>query len=328
MEPPEGEILYPVPIRLGAFLKLIRTKLNNLSIAKTVAYEFKTDRPQNKAVKDMSIATWSSYELGTRVPTNETITKLIDIIIAFYYELFQDVQERGLCDYLHFLYNEEQFLSALRNIIPIRHIGSCILRDFFANFCSDTFKEHLCIEEDADLAKLNSISNEDQNFSKLLDSWNSFMFADNFRTYFAAWLTKDNSFIDKSFISKKTSIMETELLSNKKKFSQYICYGNPRNFLRGANKTDLLFEYPGPAMDAIMALTSGITFDQTTMMLDFLVSPFPQHDNTVNPIPRHDNNVIDFSVNPFPRHYNNLLYVQHVEDDIVHLQWPFFNKPT
>ena len=286
MEPPEGEILYPVPIRLGAFLKLIRTKLNNLSIAKTVAYEFKTDRPQNKAVKDMSIATWSSYELGTRVPTNETITKLIDIIIAFYYELFQDVQERGLCDYLHFLYNEEQFLSALRNIIPIRHIGSCILRDFFANFCSDTFKEHLCIEEDADLAKLNSISNEDQNFSKLLDSWNSFMFADNFRTYFAAWLTKDNSFIDKSFISKKTSIMETELLS------------------------------------------SGINFDQTTMMLDFLVSPFPQHDNTVNPIPRHDNNVIDFSVNPFPRHYNNLLYVQHVEDDIVHLQWPFFNKPT
>lgn len=249
-----------VPVRLGAILRMIR-KQQKKGVMKIVRDCFDSDSnavsrvPFKGKVEKIHHTNWSGYELGTRMPTDESLENLIEVINIFMTVIFQK-ETPGLKDVLRDMHYKDHLISSLGGVLPLRYIGAMVLANFLHDpkeIETDPVPDHYYINDQTPT----------NYFNELIYDWEANRTDDpnhNFRVQFAKFLLQENEFNNRKTVGQDKSISDAEKYFSESDNRQASHKDSTWLFCAEALKDGLFFVFPGAAIDAILALSKSIQY--------------------------------------------------------------------
>jgi hypothetical protein len=248
-------------MRLGRILLMLRETWDMIvnSVIRRVSEAMKEDGDQGSAKSRMiAPATFSSYELGTRTPSEESLSDLKKIIVTllhnppFIHPGFPYSRDSlGILEpYIDHVHVQERALRALEDYLPLQYIGAMVLAVF--------------LHDPAEIQTTQPFPDDyftrDDNLpiSYLLYEWLDPRLKLDFRVNFA------QSLLFESFISKRIagtlSIMEAEKYFRTADIKDTSGYSNSKRFCAAVFGEGLYFTNKAPAIEAIMSLSQKIQY--------------------------------------------------------------------
>ncbi|KUO66511.1 MAG: hypothetical protein APF84_17155 [Gracilibacter sp. BRH_c7a] len=250
---PFVNLVEPVPIRIGAILRLAR--IANMETIKSIANKF-----------NFSAQSLSAYETGTRTVSETNYPELIkitldllDSIIASNNNhqdlLYKKNKTDKFIKKLDSLYYKEQLLLTLSDFFPVCYIGTKVLGHYL------TLNKHVHLDKNCPPYP-NRYYEKDHTpqADDILLEWlgSRKLNQRNFRSLFAKWLVLENRFISKMYAGLDTTIQHADKYFRNNKTKHYVPYTNLSMFCDNALRDDLFFEHPGPAIDALLVFSESI----------------------------------------------------------------------
>jgi hypothetical protein len=250
-----------VPVRLGTLLRLAREGILQMSQKKASEIIFEPvglDGREFLKEETLNAPAWATYELGTRLVTQE---KALDLIEKLIYLFILGQQKGQLSSFephhlrkeLRLLYHKEVFVNQLSKIIPINRAATEIIA-----------RRQKSVIEILPERVTDHTNTPEVEAIYLLDLWISGYQNEDFTSHFTDRLTLENRFIDCSL----AKALEDSPGRIKQRFFKF--YPKTRQFVKDALTSGLLFEHIGPAIDAIMALSSKVEIDSTLSTVTFI----------------------------------------------------------
>jgi hypothetical protein len=287
MKPPSViNLVEPVSIRIGALLRLIR-ELNGKKVLDILEeYNNGVDRYNSKQI---STATWSTYETGSRIvgelslmDVNQMVLELLKKTILDakdeYQELFEKYKYKNFPkkvneDFLNTLYYKERLILSVNEFFPLRYIGAAVLANYLFDMNESVGKK--IYPED-----INKYLLTNKTAAKILFSWLRHMRKD-FRNLFAKWLIFENRFISRFNIDPSYSILRADKYFSSNRIKGYKGYDNLFQFYSDFAGSGLFFEHLGPAIDAILALSKKFELSNNFNKITITVENIAGVDKTI-----------------------------------------------